>query len=422
MASRLRDTTALTVASLVSGLLAYVFFAMTTRTLGATAAAPVSVLWTYWTFSSAAFTFPLQHWVARTVAADDGEAAVHRALPRVAAVVVATSALTGVVAWLLRGVLFPGAPGGFPLLVALVTLGSGFVGVVRGGLTARHRFVALATALVAENGLRCLVAGVLILAGARDPLAYGIALAVGGLVGLLWPSAVRFQAGIAEGAASSSLRFLGGASGGQLVGQAVLTAGPVVLALLGGSPAEVTALFAGLALFRAPYTAAIAVVAKVTGWLTVRYVRHDDVALRKARLGLVTGTVVATPLAAAVGAWAGPWLLPLVFGGDVQLSAGLCAVVAAGSTVALANLVSTVMLMAQGRTWGVLRGWGVGVVGGGLVLAAGASDPLSATSWAFLAAEAAAFVALVVEELRGQRSTTNASGSRSVRLPGSSAG
>src|SRR4028119_1451473 len=79
---RVRDTTALGVGSLLAGLLAYVFFIASTRTLGASAAAPVTVLWTYWSLAAAALTFPLQHWIAHSVAADGAEAAVRRALPK----------------------------------------------------------------------------------------------------------------------------------------------------------------------------------------------------------------------------------------------------------------------------------------------------------------------------------------------------
>ena len=46
-------------------MLAYVFFAAVTRALGAEAAAPVAVLWAWWSFAGAALTFPLQHWIAR---------------------------------------------------------------------------------------------------------------------------------------------------------------------------------------------------------------------------------------------------------------------------------------------------------------------------------------------------------------------
>ena len=42
----------------------------------------------------------------------------------------------------------------------------------------------------------------------------------------------------------------------------------MLLAAVGGAPGEVTALFAGLALFRAPYTLALGLVSALTGRLT----------------------------------------------------------------------------------------------------------------------------------------------------------
>ena len=67
MPGRTRNpTTVLAAGALTSGILAYGFFAVSTRALGAELAAPVSVLWTYWSFSAACLTFPLQHWIART--------------------------------------------------------------------------------------------------------------------------------------------------------------------------------------------------------------------------------------------------------------------------------------------------------------------------------------------------------------------
>ena len=69
MSRPLRTPALLAAGSVVSGLLAYLLFALVTRGLGATPAAPVSVLWTLWALAGAAFTFPLQHWITRSVVA-----------------------------------------------------------------------------------------------------------------------------------------------------------------------------------------------------------------------------------------------------------------------------------------------------------------------------------------------------------------
>ena len=430
MRSRLRDSGVLAGASLITGLLAYVFFALSTRALGATDAAPVSVLWTYWGFASAAFTFPLQQWVVRSISAHRDEAHVREALPRVAGLIVGVAVGMGVLAWLGRDTLFDSDAAAFPALVVVVTLGSGFIGLVRGSLAARRRFTSLAIALVAENGVRVVAAAVLWASGTTDAVWYGLVLALGASVGLLWPTALRFSgavggvgvagagaagagaAGAGAGEASgvgrvheSAVSFLGGAASGQLISQVVLTGAPVVLALSGGSAADVTVLFAALALFRAPYQVALVVVARITGGVTARYVggRGGRASVARLRRGVLLAAVVGTPLGAAVGAVLGPPLLPWIFGSDVELSAGLCAVIAAGSTVALVNLMLTVMVMAQARTWRLVGSWLAAVAAGALVVvaasgSAGSSDELVIVCWAFAVAEAVAFAALVVSE------------------------
>ena len=75
-------------------------------------------------------------------------------------------------------------------MVVAVGLGSAVIGVVRGTLSARRRFTAVGTGLVAENGLRCVLAAGLALAGVDAPEVYGLVLVAGYLAALLWPSAL----------------------------------------------------------------------------------------------------------------------------------------------------------------------------------------------------------------------------------------
>jgi O-antigen/teichoic acid export membrane protein len=403
MRARLRDTQALAVGSATGGVLAYIFFVLATRSLGANAAAPVSVLWTYWSFSAAALTFPVQHWIARSVAARRSEGAVYVALPRVAIAVGMAGVLSGALAWLGRESLFHRGDVWFPLLVVWVTIGSGFIGVVRGGLSARNRFSSVAWALVADNALRCLAAIALIIVGAHESLSFGICLALGSLVGFLWPSSFRFSAEGAGGDHDSPLAFLGAAAGGQLIGQAILTGGPVLLALSGGSARDVTGLFAALALFRAPYTLALGLVSQLTGRLTTLVVERQHDSLRRVRLAIVGSSGVVVAVAAGLGAVVGPWLLPLIFGEHVTIDWLPSTLVAVGSALALANLVITISIMAQSRSHAIARAWGLALLGGAVTFAVSWDAPLGRTCWTFLVAEALAFVALAAEELRGSR-------------------
>ena len=401
MRSRAQHTHALAAGSVLTGLLAYLFFVLATRSLGPAAAAPVSVLWTYWSFTAAALTFPLQHWIARSVAAHRSEGAVHDALPRVTLAVVVAALVTGLLSWLGRDALFHRSDLWFPLLVVGVTLGSGFMGIVRGGLSGRNRFFDVAGVLVAENAVRCLAVIALILVGADSSVSFGACLALGSAVGLCWPSSFRFSPEKSDGRTESSLAFLGAAAGGQLIGQAILTGGPVLLALSGGSAAEVTALFAALAIFRAPYTLGIGLVSQLTGWLTMLVVARDRPALRKVRLAVNLSTAGVVAAAAALGAYVGPWLVPFIFGPAVQFDALPSMLVAIGSALALANLVTTISIMAQGRSHAMARGWTVASIAAAVAFVAVPETALLQTCWAFVVAEGVAFLALAAEELRG---------------------
>jgi O-antigen/teichoic acid export membrane protein len=266
-------------------------------------------------------------------------------------------------------------------------------------LQARDRFGAVAVALIMENLVRCVVSGVLAAAGNHSPTAYGWALVAGYVTPLIWPWTVRMT--LHGDDHESPLALLGGASGGQLLGQVALTGGPVLLTLAGGTAADVTVLFAGLALFRAPYTLAIGMVAQLTSRFTRLVVERRRDALVRLTTRLGTATVVLGLMAVPVGALLGPPVLPLVFGDDVRLAGHLCAVLAAASTVAIASLVVTLVLIALDRTGGQVRAWLLAAVPGAAYFVIWHAPVLDRTCWAFLVVEVAALTWMLVEVTRG---------------------
>jgi O-antigen/teichoic acid export membrane protein len=405
-----RDSAALALGSVVSGLLAYVLFALITRGLGAEDAAPVTVLWTHWAFTGAAFTFPLQHWITRSLVAGQ-ESAVRRAAPRVALVVGAAALILGVLAWLARDDLFHRDGLGFPVMISLITAGSALIGVVRGGLGGRGRFEAVAWSLVAENGLRCILVAGLLLAGVTNAVAHGLCLVAGQLVVVLWPSALRYAKTLATRVheSGSPFAFLTGAAVSQLISQAILTGGPVLLALSGGSPSEVTAMFAALALCRAPYMVALGSVPQLTLRVTERTLAGEYAVLRTLIRALLVTTVLAVVLAGLLGAWVGPSLLRLVFGDTVDVPATHAALLAIGCTLAVANLALMVIALAMDRPTAVVRAWAMATALGalGFVALTGISA-VGTTIGSFLTAEVAALIALSVTTVRATRLSSRA--------------
>ena len=166
-------------------------------------------------------------------------------------------------------VAYPSSPG-------CIVVGAAAMGLLRGGLAGHSRFVATATAL-GRRERRPLRLGAWRWSPPGQPWAgTGPPSLSGSLVILAWPSALRFDGPPVPGV--SPVAFLGNVAGGTVIAQSVLTAGPVVLSLAGGTRDEVTSLFTALALFRAPYIVALGLAIRMTATLTdlVAAGRSDD--------------------------------------------------------------------------------------------------------------------------------------------------
>jgi O-antigen/teichoic acid export membrane protein len=289
------------------------------------------------------------------------------------------------------------------------------MGVVRGLLGARRRYAAVGAVLVAENLVRCVAAGVLVALGVDNPVAYGWALVLGYAACAGWPSAWRPRTAAGAdarpadaGHVASTGTFLGGAAGAQLIGQTVLTGGPVLLALLGGSPTDVTVLFATLALYRAPYTVLLGQVVHLTGALTRLVVAGRVDRMTRVERRVLALTAVSAAVGAAVGAWLGPWLVRLVFGDEVRVEQGVSVALAVGSVLAMATLVQGVVLLAYGHPQRALLAWLLASVSATLLLVASPGSPITTIAVAFVAAEGVAWLLLVAAAQRARAALTPA--------------
>jgi O-antigen/teichoic acid export membrane protein len=393
---RIRDSGALAAGSVVAGLLTYGFFALTTHSLGAEGAAPVSILWSYWIAVAAVLTFTLQHWTIRTLAHDRHEGTVARSLPKIAIMAAVLAALAGLVAYVFREPLF-GDPGiVFPALVAVITVGSMFMGLLRGALAGRHRYGATAVSLVGENAVRVILAVAVAVAGGGAE-AFGVALACGPVIGLVWVRSLRFAPEPGHPPASGNpLAVVSETAGGSLISQVVLTSAPVVLAAVGGAPDQVTSLFVALAVWRAPYIVALGMTPKLTGGLTRLAVNRQARPLAQLRMLTVAGVIGAVALAVLVSLTLFQPLLHVAFGEDIGLAEWALAATGAGTAIAVGNLVLMLLMLALGRPGQATAAWAVAVaVAAGWLGLSGALAPTSRVVVAFVLAEASAFVLLL---------------------------
>ena len=371
-----RDSVALLVGSTVNGIASYALVAVGTRAYGAADFAPVSVMWTFWAMSVAVFTFPIQHWIIRTFQVDQGEGAVRRALPQLVVLTVAGAAVLTALAVVLRVRFFGSSTPLWPVLVLLVTAGSAVTGYLRGVLSGRRRFVATGVAIAADAVVRLLACGLVVALGGSVAW-FAAAIAVGPVILLIWPSVLSLRSD-GGGSAVPVAGFLGGLAGGVLLSQIALNAGPAVLAAIGGAPAQVTALFATMALFRAPYLIALGQASRGTGPLTRLVASGNEERLGRLRTGVAVMGLAGAVVAGAIGWWIGPALVDAIFGTGVAPQAPVVALVAVGSAVALTGLVTVLLLVARAATVAVMVSWTVAFLAAAAMLLLASDDALHA--------------------------------------------
>ncbi len=373
-ARRRLDSAALIAGAVVNGAAVYAVSIIGIRAYGAADFAPISVLWTFWAVLSAVLTFPVQHWVIHRMAADGSDATVAAALPRVVAVGIVFAGVLGAVAWLGGEQFFGVRNLAWPVLVGVLAIGTAVAGVVRGVLAGRRRYRAVVAVIASENVVR-LVACTAVVAADGSIEVFGVAFASSTLCLAAWPGAFRFAS---PGAASqaSLARFIGGLGAGAILAQVVLNAGPIVLSAIGGSPEEVTSLFVTMALFRAPYIVALGLSVQLTGPATRMAMGDNPAALRRSIRRTAFATMCLGGLAVPFGLTAGKSIVELVYGSSSTPDAGVVALVAAGSVLALGSLAIGLMLAARAATNRVAAAWTLAVLAAAIVIAISPTRPI----------------------------------------------
>ena len=386
----------LATASVLGGVLAYVFFAIGTRTFGADDFAGVAQVWSAWFIGAAVLTFPIQHWVIQRLLTDGHGGAVREVLPRLTLVVLGFGLAVTAVAYAVRDQLFDSNALVYPLAAGATIVGSAAMGLTRGGLAGRNRFTATATILATENLVRVAFGLVVVGLGAAVGW-YSLAIPFGMLLVLAWPDALRYEGPPVPGVAAFS--FLGNVGGGTVIAQCLLTLGPVVLGLTGGTGAEVTALFTALALFRAPYIVALGLGIRLSARLTELVATGQGAQIARIRHRMLLAGLAAMLAGGAGAAVVAPGLLRLVFGDEVDLTSAECGALAVGSLAALTTLGLTFVQMTDGAGRRILISWVVALGVGTVTMVAVPLDPLPRVVVAFLACQLAglALMALLDE-------------------------
>lgn len=337
-----RDSAALTGASVVNGLAAYLTVVVASRGLSDVDFAAFSVSWSLWALGVAALVFPVQHWVIWRSAQDGGTGLVRSSFPRVLAIMAAFIVVMFVAGSSPR--LFPVGTG-WPWILALIGVTSAVIGLSRGLLAARGNYGAVAWVIGLENVLRlvAVTAAVLVLAGSAQWSVLG--LAVGPLALAPFLSQLRFN-GAATPRTVSVLKELGALAGATALAQVMVQFPPALAEWLGESPTRVSAIFATFSLGRAPLLVVLGVSARVTEPLT-RLLSGSAVRARALLVKATVGFFVLSLAGGLLGYAIGPDIVTWFFGPGRALGPMETALIAAGLAVATVGVVMTLALLAR---------------------------------------------------------------------------
>lgn len=384
----------------VYGLAAYAFLGLAGQVLGPASFAPLSVLWTLLNAFGIGLFLPFEQELGRTTASlravERGNAAVVRAVVRIAAALLLAIAVLCLVTWpLLTRRLFHGDAALVPLLIgAMVGMAAAYV--ARGLLSGNGRYASYGAQFVVDGVLRIVGAGALYLAGVTQVWAFALVLVVAPLVAVL-VTTPRRSAIVTPGdsldarAVRRAMAVLVVAS---LASQLLANAGPLIVQLRATASEQVLSgqFLAALTIARLPVFLFSAVQAVLLPGLA-GLVGLRDVGGFRRRLGLVTVATAAIGIGGTLAVWAwGDTLVPLLFGDAFGVGRPVVTLLAlSGALFMLAQLAAQALLALAGER-AVVVGW----VAGAIALVVTALLPGELTTVAVLALVVGSAVSLLV--------------------------
>jgi O-antigen/teichoic acid export membrane protein len=383
--------------TIVGGLTAYAWQAVGTRTLGEVAFAPVANAWTIMFLIVTILVAPVEQYATRTVAEGwAGRAHLRHTLRSLARMGAVATVLITVVSFALRGSLFGGS-WGYALICGAMVLGFGQLGLCRGILAGERNFSSYGWVTGLDGAVRVGVAIPLLL-GFEDPLLLAATIPASTVVALFWlrewPTREEGEADVPDGIPVG--HFIATTVGGTSAAQVIVAGGPLILALLGGSEAAVTALFITQTAFRGAFLIATPGWARALPVLTGIHLRDEHMRLTRIAELILVASAAAAALAAAVAAVVGPPLIALLFGEGARPSVFVAAAMAAGTILAIGNLGLNQVLIARVKTPRITAAWWLALLAMLVWIAVGSGSAVDRVAASFVVGEATALLLLTV--------------------------
>jgi O-antigen/teichoic acid export membrane protein len=380
---------------LIGAVGAYVFQAYGGRELGTEGFAPVAQLWTVFFIIATVLFVPLEQYVTREVASGR-KALPHDLIPALSVAGVG-ALLGGGFILIMLDRLFAGS-WQFALQLVLMMVAYGLLFVGKGVLAGRRRFTHVGWILVVESAVR-LIAGVVAiqLFGSAESLGWAMVLGGFSVLGLGW---WRHDKGDRRARAAPASAFLGGYVGGTASSQILLGAAPIAVALLGGSDALQSVVFATFTLYRAPLTLIFSLQGRILPYLVGIAGSGDKPKLaRYARAVVIVGAVLAI-LGGLVGWLVGPDVVSLLFIPEFAPTPIVAALAAAGVMAAATAQIAGQVLVAEARTSRMAAAWLGGLLAAIVALLALGGEPDLRVAIAFVIGQGVALILMALLAIR----------------------
>lgn len=377
-------------AAVVAGAQALIIIVLSKWSLPDDAFTPVAQLWAVWAVTAASFNYGFQQWSA-VRKAGVGTLSTRAGRPVLAALTL-IGVVIGISTFVLRERLFATDAPVWPLFAALLPLGTALVGLNRGELARDRRIRALALVIAGENSIRLALTIVLAAVGA-PAWTFGAAL-LGGFAISMFPGATHAHRVLPP------TRPLAVAVSAGLAAHVLLFGAPLILAIGGGSPDDVVALFVILSAVRAPFV----LFQGLVPLLAVRFGADRRGSAQLVRSLVATGIALAL-VAFGVGALTGDAVVGTAFSirGDVSdLTYGL---VGATAMISVTLAVVTIRLVATSEVRPIVIAWSLPVAATAVAMTAGILDELDTTARWILVCHLLA-VAIVVAATAGTGSSS----------------
>lgn len=388
--------------SLVSGVGAYLFQIVGTRSLGEEAYAPISVLWTMQYLILSIALISVEANLTRAVTLAEGaRGTVGRHTRAVTAWILVTAALVGATSFAFREPLFGGLAE-MAAVAALLVISYGVFVTLRGWLAGVGRFRSYGIVTAGESVAR-LLATIVIVAVVATPTSIAWVMPLGPLVVFAWWLRERRKPVVEEPTAASpppveasTSRFLAATTLANASSQILLAAGPLVLIPLGARAAEVSVFFVTVTASRAPLGFALGgVLSRVLPPLTRMAHRGEWAPLRRIAVRLGAGTLVLAAAGAAITWLVGPPVIALFFGAAFRPQGWFAAVAAATVLLACGALLLNQILIGMQAESRLVVPWLASLALGAAMVAALPGTPTFRVAIAFMTGELVALFALL---------------------------